>query len=295
MVAPIGPKGASELVEEQLVERLREVENLLNSDLVVYVGEITDTTPAVFKTILASIPVRRRKVTVLLETPGGYIEETERIANILRHNYRTVDFMVTTYAMSAGTVLVMSGDAILMDYSAVLGPIDPQIQREASSRFVPALGYLEQYDRMVKKSAKHELTSAELAFMVQNFDAAELYQFEQARDLSIALLEEWLVKYKFKNWRKTATTGSTVTAEMRRTRAREIGQALNDTSRWHSHSRGISAEMLRRQLRLHIDDIADVPHLTETVAHFQSLLYDYQMKSGHYYLVFACSGGYHGH
>ncbi len=107
--------------------------------------------------------------------------------------------------MSAGTVLVMSGDSIYMDYSSALGPIDPQIQRAGGNALVPALGYLEQYDRLIKKSANGTLTSAELAYLIDKFDPAELYYYEQARELSIALLKEWLVKYKFKNWTTTQT------------------------------------------------------------------------------------------
>jgi len=33
--------------------------------------------------------------------------------------------------------------------------------------------------------------------LIQGFDQGELYYYEQARELSIALLKEWLVKYKF--------------------------------------------------------------------------------------------------
>jgi hypothetical protein len=98
--------------------------------------------------------------------------------------------------MSAGTVLVMSGDAIHMDYASVLGPIDPQVQR--GDQLVPALGHLEQYQRLIDKSGAGTLTTAELVYLVQNFDAAELYRYEQERELSIALLEEWLVNFKFK-------------------------------------------------------------------------------------------------
>ena len=44
----------------------------------------------------------------------------------------------------------------------------------------------------------------------------------QERELSIALLEEWLVKFKFKNWKSTEGTGKKVTNAMRVERARDI-------------------------------------------------------------------------
>jgi Serine dehydrogenase proteinase len=293
-MATMTPTNANELIESQIVERLKDVERITGADVLAYSGPIADFTPDIFKLVIESLPRRRRKALVWLETAGGVVESAERIANVLRHHYRTVDFLVTTYAMSAGTILVMSGDSISMDYSATLGPIDPQIRRAGSDRYVPALGYLEQYERLIEKSRRNQLTTAELAYLLQNFDAAELYQFEQARDLSIALLEEWLVKYKFKNWKTTATNGNRVTMAMRRDRANEIARRLNATSDWHSHSRGISMAVLKRSLNLQIDDIEDTPQLNETVANFRILLYDYKMKRSHDYFIFACSEGYHG-
>jgi membrane-bound ClpP family serine protease len=106
---------------------------ILEADFVTYLGPIADITPDIFKGMLEGVEGSRRdKLAVFLETNGGFIESAERIANILRHHYPTVEFLVTSYAMSAGTVLVMSGDAILMDYSATLGPIDPQWRRPGS-------------------------------------------------------------------------------------------------------------------------------------------------------------------
>ena len=87
-------------------------------------------------------------------------------------------------------------------------------------------------------------------YFVQNFDAAEMYRYEQERELSIALLKDWLVKYKFKDWKKTETRGKTVTKKMRTDRARMIAEKLNKTDHWHSHSRGIPMEVVRRDLRL---------------------------------------------
>jgi hypothetical protein len=156
--------------------------------------------------------------------------------------------------MSAGTVLVIAGDAIHMDYASTLGPIDPQVMNK-EGRWVPALGYLEQYERLVRKSVEGTLTTAELAYLIQNFDPAELSSYEH--ELSVALLKEWLVKYKFKNWKKTEGSGTTVTVKMRRDRAVEIARKLNDMNLWHSHGRGIPMAVLRRDLNLLIDDFGE--------------------------------------
>lgn len=286
---------ANDIIETQLCDRVMVVEKLMDADVIAYVGPIADGVDTVLKKLIESISTKRRKLTVLLETNGGYIESAERVANILRHHYDIVEFVVLSFAMSAGTVLVMSGDSIYMDYSATLGPIDPQVQRSGSDRFVPALGYLEQYERLVEKSNGGTLSTAELAYLIQNFDPAELYQFEQARDLSIALLEEWLVKYKFKNWVTTETSCRPVTEDMRKARADQIARQLNDTARWHSHNRGISMEILRRELKLRIEDVEDTPDLHSAIKSYYNLLNDYRNRLGHYLFVTHWRGEYHGH
>ena len=61
-----------------------------------------------------------------------------------------------------------------MDYAATLGPIDPQI-RLVDETWLPALGYLEQYERLIKKSREGTITPVEEAFFIEKFDPAQLY------------------------------------------------------------------------------------------------------------------------
>lgn len=275
---------SNRIIEAQLDERAGVLEEAAKADVLSYLGPMWPPADDAIKEAVEAIDRRRRNLLVLLETGGGLITVAERIAGIFRHHYRHVEFVVPTYAMSAGTVLVMSGDAILMDYASTLGPIDPQI-RNRDGRYVPALGYLEQYERLIKKSSEGTLTTAELAYLVQNFDSAELYQYEQERELSIALLEEWLVKYKFKNWKRTEKRKTKVTAAMRKERAHEVGEKLNDMKRWHSHGRGITMQMLRRDLKLLIDDFDDNPSIARPIHDYFKLLQDYQSRRSHYNFV----------
>ncbi len=210
---------------------------------------------------------------MVLQTPGGYIETAERIANTLRKHYSWIAFLVPDMAMSAGTVLVMSGDEIWMNYYSRLGPIDPQVERQDGRKgLIPALGYLEKYKEFVDKSLRNELTPVEGAFFVQNFDAAELFMYEQARSLSIELLKKWLAKYKFKNWKRTKTRHIAVTSKMRRDRAAEIGDKLSETKRWFSHGRGISMYDLKRDLKLDIEDIDGNKAVRESLENYYELL-----------------------
>ncbi len=286
-------RNANNLIEQQLDERVAAVEDAANADVLTYIGPMYAPADDEVKDAVEAVDKRRQALMVVLETPGGYVNVAERMARIFRHHYRRVDFVVPGYAMSAGTILVMSGDAIHMDYASVLGPIDPQVLG-GGGQWVPALGYLAQYARLIKKSDDGELTAAELAYLIKNFDPAALFAYEQERELSIALLEEWLTNYKFKNWKTTETRGKTVTKAMRAARARKIAEDLNDTERWHSHSRGIPMEVLTRDLKLLIDDFGANPTLGPALHNYYRLLKDYNMRRGHEFYVLHTRGRYAG-
>ncbi|MCC6175480.1 MAG: serine dehydrogenasease [Chloroflexi bacterium] len=279
-VAEVADRDSNRIIERQLDERIEAVAEAWDRDVIAYLGPMFAPADDAIKDAIEAMAPRREGLLFILETGGGHITTAERIARILRHHYPRVEFAVPTYAMSAGTVLVMSGDAIHMDYASTLGPIDPQVRNRAE-QWVPALGYLEQYNRLIQKSADGTLTTAELAYLIENFDPAELYQYEQERELSIALLEEWLAKYKFQNWTTTATRKMPVTDEMRIQRARGIAEKLNDMKLWHSHSRGIPMEMLRRELNLLIDDFGARPDVAQPMHDYFRLLQDYRMRLGH--------------
>lgn len=285
------PIGSNQVIERQLREGLVSIEGILAGDVLAYLGPVYPFAADWIKYGLETIEGEKsRTLFVFLETNGGYVESAERIANVLRHHYKRVEFLVPSFAMSAGTVLVMSGDAIHMDYSSVLGPIDPQIQREPNQAFIPALGYIEKFNELVDKSAQGQLTMAELHWMVQRFDPGELYRIEQEQHLSISLLKKWLVTYKFSGWKRTRTQGKKVTPKMREQRAEEIATELNNTKRWHSHGRGITMSTLVDEMNLEIENFGARVDLDNAVREYFLLLKDYMMRVGHQFALHTREG-----
>ena len=200
-------------IEGELGRHALALENLLCADILAFRGSITNGIDDVLRFELENRTHKRNRLCVILTTNGGYIEIVHRIVDLMRHHYEEVEFVVPNYAYSAGTVLAMSGDEIRMDYYSRLGPIDPQIEIEG--RMVPASGYLVQYERLVEKAQRGDITTVEAQLMISGFDQAELYAYEQARELSVSLLRLWLAKYKFKNWTTTESTNRPVTDKMR--------------------------------------------------------------------------------
>lgn len=240
-----------------LNDSLNELEQALNSDVLSYYGPIVDGQEnAVLNIVedLAKDPNKKEQLAVILTTTGGSAAAVERYVNIIRHHYSKVIFIVPDYAYSAGTIFCMSGDDIWMDYFSVLGPIDPQVKNKEGN-FVPALGYLDKINELIKKVKNNQLTNAEFVIL-KDFDLAELKGYEQAKELTISLLTKWLVKYKFKNWNIHNSTGNAVSTKEKEKRAEEIAANLGDNNKWKSHGRPINIEELQA-LKLKITDYSE--------------------------------------
>lgn len=263
---------------------LLQLEQELDSDVVFYYGEIRHGVDRLFRDLiedLVSDNNKRNTLTVILNTPGGSVETTEKLVLITRHHYGIVQYLVPDAAMSAGTIWAMSGDKIMMDYTSSLGPVDPQVFN--GQRFVPALNYLDKVAELIGKSQSGLLTDAEF-LILRELDLAELRSYEQAKELTISLLEQWLVKYKFRTWSTHRSNpgkiGQPVTEDEKKTRAREIAEKLSDTSIWHSHGRAIDIHALRTELRLEIDEYSDNLSLRTLVRKYSDLLTGYIGRMG---------------
>jgi membrane-bound ClpP family serine protease len=199
------------------------------------------------------------------------------MVSVIRFHYEEVYFVVPDYAMSAGTILCMSGDKIFMDYSSSLGPIDPQVYN--GKNWVPALGYLDKVEELIQKSRVGELTEAEF-MILQKIDLAELRSYEMARNLTINLLKEWLVKYKFKDWNTHNSTGIAVSLAEKEERAEDIANKLSNNSIWHSHGRSIGIETLKGFLKLKIEDYSNNDELRELIRNYNDLICEYILRAG---------------
>jgi len=271
------PPTTIDSVREWAHRQLLSIEELLDADGLAIISPIMFGLEHRVKVAVESREGRRPALFVILDTAGGVVEVVERIVRVLRRHYEEVRFVVPDRAMSAGTVLAMSGDDIWMDYHSCLGPIDPQVERE--DRLVPALSYLSQYESLIQKSLTAELSTAELV-LLQKLDLAELHQFELARDLSIDLLRRWLANYKFKDWVETETRAEPVTQDMKEERADWIARQLNDHHRWLTHGRGLDMVTLQEELKLKIHDYGQDPHLGQQIWDYFWFLRDHMARNG---------------
>lgn len=270
-------------IHNLLLERLRALENHFDADVLTYFGPFEGGENSFLKIIenLVDDPNKKSKIYIVLTTVGGSATVVERLVNIIRHHYEEVNFIIPDYAYSAGTIFCMSGDNILMDYFSVLGPIDPQVQNK-EGRLVAALGYLDKINQLIAKANTGTLSQAEF-IILKDFDLAELRGYEQAKDLTIDLLERWLVKFKFKNWSTHRTDplklGNSVTEQEKIERAKEIASHLSNNNKWKSHGRPINIEALK-DLRLEIEDFSHNKERRKLIRDYYDVVSDYVVAKG---------------
>ena len=267
------------VMKDLLNERLSRIEEHLDGDAAFLLGPIFPQLTRSFRDFIENLPgtkSRSSRLILLLNTPGGDVETVEKLVEIIRHHYQEVFFVVPDLAMSAGTILCMSGDRIYMDYSSALGPIDPQVFN--GKEWVPALGYLDKVSELLEKARNGNLSDAEF-IILQNQDLARLRRFEQARELTVTLLKKWLVEFKFKNWSNHQSSpqkmGKPVTADEKNERAEEIARLLGDNKVWHSHGRRLGAKTLRKELRLEIHDYSADENLKGVIRGYNDVLTEF--------------------
>lgn len=265
--------------QAELNNLLTQIEELFHADFLNINGSIGGGLDTLLLNIvedLAEDPNKRDCLLVMITTNGGDALTVERIVNIFRKHYSEVNFIVPDFAYSAGTILCMSGDNIYMDYYSALGPIDPQIQNK-EGRWVPALGYLDKIQELLDKAERGEISEAEF-LILKDFDLAEIRAYEQAKELTIDLLQEWLVKYKFKNW-IDHKDGRSVSIEEKRKKAQEIAEELNNYRRWKSHGRPLSIDTLTK-IGLKIEDFSQNSDIKKAIRRYYEMMSDYAMKNG---------------
>lgn len=209
------------------------------------------------------------KIDIILETPGGFAEVVEDLVEYTREIFSEVAIIVPGYAKSAGTIMAMAGDEILMDSTSALGPIDAQISQN-NKRF-SAHAFLEGLDKIKTEVAARGTLNRAYIPILQNISPGEIQDCENALAFSQALVTEWLSKYKFKFWNEHSSTGAAVTEEEKKKRAGEIAKCLCDHGHWLTHARSITMDDLNH-MKLAIIDYGKDAELADAIRRYYTLL-----------------------
>ena len=223
------------------------------------------------------------KIDIYLETPGGSGEAAEEIVEFIRGKFDFVSFVVSGEAKSAGTIMVLSGDDILMTKTGSLGPIDAQVMVGRST--ISAFDYMEWVkEKHQEANAQGRLNPFD-ATMVAQISPGELKGINHSLLFAEDLVGKWLKKYKFKHWKTTETRKIEVTEEMKERRAKEIAQELTNHSKWRSHGRSIKIGELE-EIGLRITEVDKDERLRTIVYKIQTVC-RLLFNSTHTYKIFA--------
>lgn len=263
-------------LEKELLRLITEYNQYRNSYLFVYTSAIGKPIPAVqlmqddFYTIYDLLLNRKdiKNIDFYIETPGGSGETAEDIVRFLHSNFESVSFVISGEAKSAGTIIVLSGDDILMTKTGSLGPIDAQMKIGRS--IISAYDYMEWVDEKRVEAEKNTKLNPFDATMVAQITPGELGSVFHALKFAEDLVVEWLINYKFKKWTETETRKMPVTEEMKINRANEIAKELTNHSKWRSHGRSIKIDDLEK-IGIKITKVDDDPKLSDIIYRIQTV------------------------
>jgi hypothetical protein len=248
--------------------------NIVNPRLQTPTGiNYTDDLP--FCEMVDSVNKDVKSVSLMIVTPGGSAEQVAKFVNKLRMRFDYIEFILPDIAMSAGTIFCLSGDEIIMDSRAHIGPIDPQIPSR-DGYFMPAQALLtvikdiqERGEKSLLKGENPQWTDIQI---LNNIDAKELGNALAASDYSKELVEEYLRAYKFKHW-PHHSNGQPVTETEKQERAKEIAAQLCNHGLWKTHSRGITRETAWNVCKLKMEHPESIQGLTDAIRRLWALVY----------------------
>ncbi len=183
---------------------------------------------------------------VLIHSPGGYAEAAESLVQQLRAKYTHIRFIVPSFAKSAATMFVMSGNEILMDRDAELGPIDPQMRTQNGTS--PAVAILELFNKAQSELSQDPTKLASWMPILSQLGPSLLVDCVHAIELSRTLVENWTRDYMFAGDADSAA------------KATRIAEFLSDHAKFKSHGRAVKIPDLL-PLGVRITDIRTSPAL----------------------------------
>lgn len=197
-------------------------------------------------------------LVLVLHTPGGVTNAAETLVAYLRSKFDEVEVIVPTLAMSAGTMISLAADSIVMGRQSQLGPIDPQMT--IGGRAISARAVVEQFQRAredivgrAETNTPGDLLMAHVwAPVLATIGPALLQEAQNALDYSERMVAAWLARYMFNDEEEAEQKGA------------QIAAYFNDATEHKSHGRRLDREEARG-VGVIVHDLEDSQELQEEV------------------------------
>ncbi|MGC1480795.1 MAG: ATP-dependent Clp protease proteolytic subunit [Chthoniobacterales bacterium] len=190
---------------------------------------------------------RKKGLDLVLHTPGGEINATEAIVDYLRYAFSgDIRAIVPHQAMSAGTMIALSCNRIVMGMHSSLGPVDPQING------APAHGILEEFRRIEEAFSKNPSAAQVWVPILQKYTPTLIGACEKAAQLSEHTVAKWL------------ETGMFAGEADAKKRSMKVIEELGSHQRALNHGRHYAYEKIR-SLGIYVDRLEDDAPLQDAV------------------------------
>lgn len=183
-----------------------------------------------FADLLHNVPAEVN-LDLMLHTPGGDIDSAEKLIYMVRKRVGSalLRIIVPDFAKSAGTLMVLGADAVVMSDTSELGPIDPQIvRRDGNGNLLShsVQNYLDAYETH-RKALIEQPNSLPDQIMLGKLDPETVDLFRAVRDRAKRLAEDLLNRGMFRNTQGNRT---------------KVASDLLNTKQRQSHGQMISSE-----------------------------------------------------
>lgn len=163
-------------------------------------------------------------VDLMLHTCGGDVDACEKLIRLIQANVGEAPLrvIIPDMAKSAGTLIALAAQMIILSESSELGMIDPQFEiqdRRGNAVWYSVVSYLKAYDDYVGMLSTNPKDTLALA-MLEDFDAKTVAKFRGILD-RVRVLAEGLLKSN-QNPRYTA-----------------IAYELMDSTTWRTHGQPV--------------------------------------------------------
>ena len=203
----------------------------------------------------------KKGLLLILHTPGGMAEAAQTIVDYLRSKYSAIDVVIPTYAMSAGTMIALGCDRIVMGKQSQLGPTDPQLI--VDNRPFSAHSIVEQFEEAKAEISGSPVLAHAWAPVLRAFGPALLQEARKSISYGQTLVEQWLKNFMFSGYSNSAALASEI--------AKHFGGNQHG-----SHGRRISRDEARVK-HLKVIDLEDDQHLQEqilTLYHLSTIAFE---------------------
>lgn len=203
-----------------------------------------------------------RGLSLLLHTPGGMTNAAETVVQYLHSKFSDIEVIVPAFAMSAGTMISLSANRILMGRQSQLGPIDPQLSM--GGRSVSARAVVDQFEKAKSEIIENQMLAHAWAPILQSLGPSLLVEAQNALDYGERMVANWLESRMFAGQHNA------------RINAAKTAKHFNDATNHKSHGRRINRDEAR-QNGVVVEDLEDDQELQDAVLtayHLGTILYE---------------------